>query len=258
MTNRKAFFDIIRAKVFHGVMHQRQVDGVNSILEAWDKAVPNADARFVAYALATAHWETAGTMQPIEEYGRGCGHRYGEPAGPCGNCYYGRGFVQLTWLENYQRAEAELHKRSVLKPEESLVENPELALRPDVAAAIMIHGMLEGWFTGHKLADFFHGDCSDWIEARTIINGHNRARQVAGDALHFYAALQAQRKAPAVEPAPGKPEVLKDRKAFFDIVRDKIFHGTMRQRQVDGMNSILEAWEKAAPNADPRFVAYAL
>ncbi len=38
-------------------------------------------------------------MQPIEEYGRGKGRKYGAPAGPYGKIYFGRGYVQLTWLE---------------------------------------------------------------------------------------------------------------------------------------------------------------
>jgi putative chitinase len=261
MTDRKEFFAIIRDKVFHGVMRQRQVDGINAILEAWEKVTPNAEPRFVAYALATGYWETAGTMQPTEAYGHGSGGPDSDPVDPCEERYRGRGFVQFQGLQNYERAEVELRKLRVLEPEESLVTKPELALRLDVAAAILVYGMLDGWFTGRKLADFFHGDFSDWIDARTIINGCDsvsRSAQIAGDALQFFAALQAQSKTPTPEQHPEEPQALKDRKAFFDIVRAKVFHGLLNQRQVDGINSILDAWGKAVPNPDPRFVAYAL
>ena len=179
--NPKAFFDEVRGLLFAGTMSQAQVDGTNSILGAWTEQAPYADPRFVAYALATAFWETARTMQPIAEYGHGAGRPYGVAIGQFGKVYYGRGFVQLTWEANYQRAGKELGV--------GLDADPELALQPDIAAKIMIRGMLEGWFTGRKLADFFVGTRSDWLDARTIINGHDHAGNVAGYALHFYQAI---------------------------------------------------------------------
>ena len=218
LKDREAFFDIVRAKMFHGLLNQCQVDGINSILDAWEKAVPNADPRFVAYALATAHRETAGTMQPVresfwstEDWRKEHLCRYYP--------YYGRGFVQLTWGYNYEKANLKLHTRGILKPDENMVSNLDLALRPDVAAAIMVFGMTEGWFTGLKLADFFHGDCCDWIHARRIINGNDHDREIAGDALHFYAALQAQGNSAALKPA-NAAGIHK-----FYVIGDSIAHG---------------------------------
>ena len=43
-------------------------------------------------------------MWPIEEYGKGAGKSYGQPDPDTGETYYGRGFVQLTWRENYAKA----------------------------------------------------------------------------------------------------------------------------------------------------------
>src|SRR5271157_4802119 len=57
MTDRDAFFAIVRARVFGGSMTQDQVDGCNAVLDAWEKWYPGEDRRFVAYALATAYWE---------------------------------------------------------------------------------------------------------------------------------------------------------------------------------------------------------
>src|SRR5271165_4792640 len=105
-----AFFDHIRTELFSGTMTQSQVDGTNAILAG---SPDGTDTRFVAYELATAHWETARTMQPIREYGEGRGHGYGLPTGPWHMVYYGRGLDQLTFLDNYVKANTILHERSV-------------------------------------------------------------------------------------------------------------------------------------------------
>lgn len=190
MINRDSFFFHIRASLFHS-MTQSQVDGCNAILDAWVKFRPYADLRWVAYALATAYRETAATMQPIGEYGKGAGHSYGQPAGPFGKCYYGRGLVQLTWESNYQKATTRLHGLGALPADKSLVEDPELALKPDIAAAIMIDGMEEGWFTGKKLGDYFSLVSDDPTNARRIINGVDHAEEIAGHHDQFLSALSA-------------------------------------------------------------------
>lgn len=172
----KAFFDTIRPLIFAGNMTQSQVDGVNSIVNEWEAVDAGADPRFVAYSLATAFWETGRTMQPIAEYG----HGEGRPYAPI---YYGRGLVQLTWGPNYQKVGNLIGK--------DLYNHPELALEPDIAAQIMVDGMVQGWFTGRKLGDFFNGSRSDWVDARTIINGHDKDALIAGFALHFYHGLTA-------------------------------------------------------------------
>jgi hypothetical protein len=194
--NRAIFFSAIRRTLFSR-LRQSQVDGVNATLKAWELWAPKSDLRFVAYSLATQYWETGKTMQPIAEIGHGRGRAYGSPAGPWRQTYYGRGDIQLTWQRNYAFAEQKLRERGVLKGTESLVETPDLALRADVAAAIMVLGMSEGWFTGRKLGDFFAGSKADWVNARTIINGHDRATVIASFALSFFNALEDARKVAA-------------------------------------------------------------
>lgn len=188
--DRKKFFDRVRKRVFHGTLSQEQVDGISAILDAWDEWLPGADLRWIAYSLGTVMRECGSPMQPIEEYPAGRrGRPYNVPAGPFMKCYYGRGLVQLTWLRNYQKADAELHRIGVLKPEENMVRSPELALRPDIAAAVMILGMKGGWFTGARLETYFNAHTAAWVQARAIINGKDRAELVAGYALGFYDAL---------------------------------------------------------------------
>lgn len=191
MIDRDKFFPVIRNTAFPGKMAQSQVDGIDAILDAWVKFQPYADLRWVAYALATAYRETAATMQPIGEYGHGRGHSYGLPAGPFGKCYYGRGLVQLTWESNYQKATTRLHAIAALPANESLIENPELALQPDIAAAIMIDGMSQGWFTGAKLGDYFSLSVDDPVNARRIINGVDHASEIAVYHDQFLNALSA-------------------------------------------------------------------
>lgn len=71
--NRRFFFDLARRMLFKGRLWQRQVDGLNFILDTWDAHHARKDARWLAYALGTTHHETGSTMQPINEYG---GARY--------------------------------------------------------------------------------------------------------------------------------------------------------------------------------------
>jgi hypothetical protein len=139
----------------------------------------------LGYALATTFHETARTMQPIEEYGRGKGKSYG-PTG-----FWGRGFVQLTWEENYAKATQRLRQLGYLRANEDLVKTPKLAMRLDVAAAILFYGMAEGWFTGKKLADYFGGGRYEPVGARRIINGTDKDELIAGQCGLMVDALRA-------------------------------------------------------------------
>lgn len=167
MLNREIFFDAVRSDPFCGSLTQDQVDGMSFILDAWEAAPPSEDLRWLAYALATTYHETAATMLPISEYGYGAGRPYGVPDPETGQTYYGRGFVQLTWRDNYARADHEL----ALCAEDSLEWHADNALKPPIAAAVMFKGMSEGWFCGWALADYFNTHEDDPYNARDIING---------------------------------------------------------------------------------------
>ncbi len=188
MIDRKTFFDRVRAEPFAGFLSGSQVSGISTILDVAEKRGV-ADPRHLAYALATTFHETARTMQPIEEYGHGKGRTYGVPAGPWHLVYDGRGDVQLTWIVNYTKATARL---KALGFDVDLVQHPEQAMRPDVAAAVLIVGMTEGWFTGASLGHFFDADSDDPVNARRIINGVDCAEMIAGYHRSFLAALKAE------------------------------------------------------------------
>ena len=172
-------FDQVRADLFGGTLTQSQVDGLNVLLSAWSSST--SDHRWIAYGLATAYHETDRTMEPIAEYGHGLGRPYGKPDPTTGLTYYGRGYVQLTWDYNYIKMG---HLLGI-----DLYRAPERAMEPEVAAKIMTAGMVGGLFTGQKLADHFNDRLTDWVGARRIINGLDRAHIIAGYGETFARAL---------------------------------------------------------------------
>jgi|SRR5262245_37314323 len=186
--HRDYFFDNIRYYLFKSFT-QSQVDGLNVFLDWYDNKNPpipekyHIDDRCLAYILATTYHETAATFQPIAEYGKGSGKPYGQPAGPYGQKYYGRGYVQLTWYDNYKAQDAKL------KLNQALVKNADLALDPDIALQVILGGMYDGDFTGKKLGQFFTQDDTNWYDARTIVNGHDQASLIAGYGEKFLNAI---------------------------------------------------------------------
>jgi len=176
MIERTIFFDMIRHDPFPGSLTQEQVEGMEAILGVWEKYRADSDLRWLAYMLATTAHETSMTMQPIEEYGKGEGMKYGSPDPETGQTYYGRGFVQLTWRENYERADNEIMP-AFPGIETNLEWQAEQALHPKIAAAVMFLGMEEGWFRTadngqpETLGRYFDVDENDAYGAREIING---------------------------------------------------------------------------------------
>lgn len=167
-----AFFAYVRAREPLGpTLTQEEVTGCETVLKACEGWPPS----WAAYALATAYHETAGTLRPIREYGKGKGREYGKPD-KTGQIPYGRGYVQLTWAENYAHADKELGLGG------KLVADYDLALKPDIAAKIMRHGMEEGWFTGRSLQIYLPpvATHADFKKARRIINGTDRDDLIAG------------------------------------------------------------------------------
>ncbi|WP_234846014.1 hypothetical protein [Sinorhizobium meliloti] len=192
--DRAKFFAEVRSPLFAGKLSDAQVRGIDAILdEAERRGTP---LNHLAYMLATALHETARTMQPIAEYGKGAGRKYGVK-GKYGQVPYGRGYVQLTWDSNYERADKELGLKG------ALLRDFNLAMRQDIAAKIMFEGMADGWFTGRRLADYIVGDKADYVGARRIINGADKAKTIAGHAAVFEAALKAGGYGVAVVPASG-------------------------------------------------------
>lgn len=168
--NKEYFFNRIRQSVFGGKMTASQVDGVERIIGYRDKNWPKMSDDELAYLLATVVHETAHKMQPIREMG---GERYLRS-----KKYYpwvGEGLVQVTWKENAVKFGA---------------KKPGDLLTWPIALRAAFEGMIKGMFTGKKLADYIGGGKVDYVSARRIINGSDRAKLVAGYARSFRDALR--------------------------------------------------------------------
>jgi putative chitinase len=185
--DRDVFFDAVREDPFGGNLVQSQVDGLSFLLDTWEGYFFDRDIRWLAYCLATAFHETAQTMEPIEEYGKGGNASYAQPAGPYGNCYYGRGYVQLTWLENYEKGEQVL--RDDYEMACPMVRYPHRMLEHVPAALILFDGSIKGWFTGMGLPEYFNDTTDDPFNARRVINGTDKAETIANYHRAFLAAL---------------------------------------------------------------------
>lgn len=198
LANPPAFFDVMRSGILGPTLSATEVDGCNAILAAME----GEPIGWTAYALATSYHETASTMQPIKEIGgpiyftrmyditgarSDLARKMGNTSPGDGPKYCGRGYVQLTWKSNYAKAAAECGV--------DLVAYPDKAMEPSVAAKILRHGMDEGWFTGKKFSDYLPRSAlikfSQYALARFIINGSDKAAQIAGHAQAFERALVA-------------------------------------------------------------------
>jgi putative chitinase len=197
MFDKRAFFDLVRKGILGPTLDDGEVSGCETILDAMD----GQPRSWCAYALGTAYHETAHTMRPIKEHG---GPRYyfrmydiqgqrpavakelGNLFPGDGATYAGRGFVQLTGRRNFTKASD--------KTGYPLVGNPDLAMRPDIAALIVRYGMEEGWFTGKKFAHFLPTTADathqQFYGARRIINRLDKATLIGDYALEFQTALR--------------------------------------------------------------------
>lgn len=186
LKNDAAFFaQLRRESPFKGGFAQPQVDGIKALLAACGAA--GWGVAWTAYGMGTACWETNRTMQPVreaywkDEDWRKRNLRYFP--------HYGRGYVQLTWARNYERADRELGLDG------KLVVDLDLAMDPAIAARILVKGMAEGWFTSRKLADTLPAagpaTLAQFKASRPIINGHDKDDEIAAIAMELQAALQA-------------------------------------------------------------------
>ena len=134
------------------------------------------DKRQQSYVLATVRHETANTFMPVKEYG--------SEAYLTKKAYYpyiGRGYIQLTWKDNYEKF------GSILGID--LVNNMELACEPETAWKILELGMTKGLFTGKELNDYFNDQTTDYVNARKIINGLDQCDLIAHYSTEYFLML---------------------------------------------------------------------
>lgn len=183
--DKQLFYQAYRA-YFGTIRLNKTVDTINAILDRAERehtAVPR-----LAYMLATAYHEARDQKHihdfyPLTERG---GWQYvtkkywynSKVRKWLGNDtideawkFRGRGLVQLTGEVNYERF--------------GLQDNPEDALSPVVAVDILFDGMQRGVFTGKALRHYLNPTKKDYVNARRIINGTDKAELIAEYAERF-------------------------------------------------------------------------
>lgn len=202
--NLEIFFNAIRP--MFGTITADQVRGIEGIIEAF-KEVGDGDQDTLAYALATAFHETGKRMVPVREgftstddgarravlrlaEKRGPNSavaKYAKVVGAYGHVYYGRGHVQLTWLDNYRKSSADAGV--------DLVANPDAMLDPKISARVLIRGLMDGRWNGRGNGiGFYEGEDGflsdeEALEARRTVNGTDKSLLIAGYHRKFYNAL---------------------------------------------------------------------
>ena len=63
------------------------------------------------------------------------------------------------------------------------------AVQAQIVSAAPRLDLWQGIFTGKKLGDYFNKTTEDWVNARRIINGLDKANLIAGHAKKFYGAI---------------------------------------------------------------------
>lgn len=191
--NSEIFWGVIRENLFGGNMTQGVVDTINIITDTYyAEAGGNAVPEHLAYVLATAYHESYHrslnpNWNPVREgfsntnagaiatvtmlYNQGRISTNYAKVQPNGKSYYGRGYVQITWPNNYIRMGDRLGI--------DLYGNPDLSLERGTAARLLVIGMIEGLYTGRKLSDYGSHDF-DAYNARRIINGLDKAELIKG------------------------------------------------------------------------------
>ena len=206
-----AFFASVRSSLFGGKLTQHQVDVLTAIFEAWAQ-YGDGDNRKLAYLLATAYHETGQFKWLREIWGPTPAQRRYEGKADLGNTvkgdgrrFMGRGLVHITGRRNY----TDWAKRLGI----DIVAQPELAERIDIAARILVQGCMLGTFTGVKLGDFINSAGTRYVNARKVVNGLDRAEDIAGYTAKFEDAIgdaptkpaQPPKPAPAPTPSPSAP-----------------------------------------------------
>lgn len=183
-----AFFDHIRPSSLYKRLTTPQVEGHENIIAKMKEH--NVPLSWAAYILATAYHETARKMQPVREglNASDAWRRRNLRYYP----WYGRGHVQLTWEENYRRADRELNLGG------TLVANADRALEPEISAEVMIRGMIHGWFSGDRngrhtlerhIPNKNKATRAQFRNARRIVNLMDKADLIAGHAMVYQDAL---------------------------------------------------------------------
>ena len=103
--------------------------------------------------------------------------------------YFGRGYVQLTWWDNYASAGVLLGRGLYF------LFNPDVVMEPKTAYQLMAHCMRTGagFANGHRFSQYFFGTFTNYFGARDMVNAGGDHHEVADAARLFENVLFASK-----------------------------------------------------------------
>lgn len=216
MIDRDRFFARIKRSLFGRNLSATSQANMNLIMDYWISRYSANPVQQLAYVLATVLGEVGYRMQPVRETfaaddatarARLAHKPYAQSMPPYGHAYYGRGYVQLTWKDNYER-QGTIYGQD-------FIQFPDLVLQTAHALPILVEGMMAGDFNrlGKGLAYYVNADRVDYIAARRTVNVQDRAQKFADFAISFEDAIEfAQGASPIFEALgadrKGSPETI--------------------------------------------------
>ena len=167
---------------FEPVKVLKTVDGALITEKDGDRFKVSAAGKILVEAgMAAAKRRGSTSGDPVDK-------RYSEAEG-VEHQYFGRGLVQITWWNGYAESSAAFGYGL------ELLLNPEKVKEYDVAYEIMVQGMTTGGGYAHnkKCSMYFTDGKTDYVAARAMINGSDKATEIAALAAAFETLLLAAR-----------------------------------------------------------------
>lgn len=193
----------------HVSLTTQNVQGFDRVLAYAEKQKTQVNK--LAYLLATAWWETNKQMWPIVE-----AYWLSEDWRKRNLRYYpwhGRGLIQVTWKENYIKV-----AKMLGLPEDTFTNDPDKMLDWEYALPALFYGAETGIYTGKSLSDYIDDkdesdteDRREYVNARRVVNGTDKAATIADLALKFEQALHFAEygQEPAPKPEPPRTDQVK-------------------------------------------------
>jgi hypothetical protein len=163
-------------------------DKENVVDGAW--IVEKDGDQFVINSVGAQKWHSKGAVRgavfkgtPAAAYTAFAGDEF---------AYYGRGYVQLTWWDNYLTSGINIGRGL------DLLFDPELVKQPATAYQLMAHGMRtgQGFANKRKFSDYFYGNTTNYSSARRMVNAGDKGSYapIAEVALLFEQMLFESKK----------------------------------------------------------------